>query len=243
MNRSLKILLLLDYDGTLVPIKKHPKLARLSPQRKTFLRKLANHPGIKMAIISGRKLSDIKKLVTVPGLIYVGNHGLEMEIAGRRIIYPAVNRFVPTLKKIKAALSAAHRIKGVLVEDKGYTLSVHFRLLPADRLKTFHRLFLQAMRRWRAKVRITSGKKVIEIRPPVDWDKGKAIKWVINKLRLGDYWPVYIGDDKTDEDAFRALKEKGMTIHVGGGKTLANMRVKNIGGVYRYLRSLFKDES
>lgn len=239
----MKSFLMLDYDGTLTPIVKQPNLALLSPKRKKILASLARNPKIKMAIISGRKLSDIKKLVGIPNIIYVGNHGFEIEINGERIIHLSAKRFIPMLKKIKMDLLTVRRIKGVLIEDKKYTLSVHFRLIPANHLKSFYKLFYRTIRPWRKKVKITSGKKIFEIRPPVDWDKGKAVKWLISKLNLKGYLPIYIGDDKTDADAFRLLKRKGVTIHVGGGKTAAKMRIKDIDGVYHYLRGLIRNES
>jgi trehalose-phosphatase len=234
--------LFLDYDGTLTPIKKHPKLGRLSRERKSILRKLAGHPGIRMAIISGRELSDLKKMVGIPGLIYAGNHGLEIEANGKYWGLPAAKRLTPLLKKIRTELAQKLRYRGILIEDKGLTLSVHYRLLPAKIFSLFSKDFIRALKPWKHQIRITHGKKVFEIRPPVDWDKGKAVKWAINKLKLKDYRPVYVGDDRTDEDAFRALGEKGTTIHVGGGKTIAKTRVKNIDGVYLYLRSLIENE-
>lgn len=240
----MKYLLLLDYDGTLTPIVERPENARLTARRKKILRELSLHSEIKMAIISGRKLSDIKRLVGIPHLIYAGNHGFEIEIDRKHITVPAAKSFIPTLKKVKTALSALSNIEGVLIEDKSYTLSVHFRLVPSSRLKTFRQLFYQAIHPWQEKVKVTRGKKVLEIRPPVNWDKGKAVKWIMNKLNIEDHFPIYIGDDRTDEDAFRALKGKGLSLQVGAGKkTAADYRLKNVEAVYSYLRSLVKNES
>jgi len=239
----MRCLLLLDYDGTLTPIRKHPKLAHLSLKQKLFLKKLARRPEVLMAVISGRKLSDIKRRVGIRNIIYVGNHGYEIFACGKHWIHPVAKKFIPRLKKIKALLKNNLRYRGVHIENKGLTLSVHYRLLPKKILPAFNKLFARTIKPWPGMIKITHGKKVLEIRPPVDWDKGKAVKWVVNKLGLGDYWPVYIGDDKTDEDAFRVINNKGMTIHVGGGNTSAKMRIKNINGVYRYLRGLIKNES
>lgn len=236
----MKLLLLLDYDGTLVPIKKNPKLARLSPKRKAFLRKLAACPGVKLAIISGRKLSELKKMVGIPELIYAGNHGLEIEKDLKLWTHPeAVYIPLPLKKQLKRKL----RYPEILIEDKGLSLSVHYRLLPPKKVPLFKKDFMRLVKPWGRTVKITGGKKVLEIRPPVDWDKGKAVKWIINRLRPEKYFPVYIGDDKTDEDAFLALRQKGLTIHVGKGKTPAKLRLKDISGVYRYLKGLAKNES
>ena len=135
-------------------------------------------------------------------------------------------------------------VKGVLIEDKLYTLSVHFRLVAGRRLAAFRRLFYRAIRRWSGKAWITRGKKVFEVRPPFDWDKGKAVKWLIDKLNLQNYLPIYIGDDQTDEDAFRALKGKGISLKVGmGGKTAADKRLRNVAGVYRFLSRLGQNKT
>src|SRR3989338_5019146 len=239
----MKRFLMLDYDGTLTPLRKHPKLARLSPNRKSFLRQLASRSGTKLAIISGRKLSSVKRMVGLRNIIYIGNHGFEIEAGGRRWIHPAAKGFMSLLKKAKRTLKNKLPYQGMFVEDKGLTVSVHYRALTKKVFPAFNKLFSRVVKPWLGRIKITHGKKVFEIRPPVDWNKGKAVKWVINALKLKDYQPIYIGDDVTDEDAFRALKSKGITLHVGGGKTSAKMRVKNVKGVYRYLRGLIKNES
>lgn len=227
---------MLDYDGTLTPIKKHPRLARLTPKRKLFLQKLAAHPRIRMAVISGRKLADLKAQVRIPGLIYAGNHGFEIEANGRRRIHPAAKRFRPILKRIRLKLLDKIRIKGVWIEDKGLTFSLHYRQMAQNRLGQLTRSFLEVIGPWKKKVRITTGKKVFEIRPPFDWDKGKAVKWVIDKLKLKARFPIYIGDDRTDEDAFKVLKGKGIAVWVGRGKpALADFSLKDPNRVYAFL--------
>ncbi|MDD5383018.1 MAG: trehalose-phosphatase [Candidatus Margulisbacteria bacterium] len=232
----MKQLLLLDYDGTLTPIKKHPKLARLSPNRKILLRKLARHPEIRMAIISGRKLADIKKMVGIPGLIYVGNHGFEIDAGGKYWLYPAAKKFIARLKTVKAALKKNIRYRGVFIEDKGLTLSVHYRLLSEKVFSAFKALFTRTVKSWGKTIKLTHGKKVFEIRPPINWNKGKAIKWIIKRLKLKKHLPIYIGDDRTDEDAFRALKKKGITILVGKNrKTAAIFTLNDINDVYKFL--------
>ena len=227
---------MLDYDGTLAPIRQQPKLALLSPRRKAFLRRLASQPGIKLAIISGRKLADIKKLVGLRNIIYVGNHGLEIEAGGRRWIHPAAKKFSPILKKIGTALSKRLRFPGLRIEDKGLTLSVHYRSIPRGNLARLKKDFREAVEAWKNKIRVTRGKMVFEIRPPVKWGKGKAVKWLVKKLKLGGYFPVYFGDDRTDEDAFRSLRRKGLTFRVGPAeKTLARERLRDVAAVYRFL--------
>jgi len=243
MTQAPKVFIFLDYDGTLVPIARRPDLAVLSPERKKILRRLAKCPNIKIAIISGRGLSNVKRLVGMQNIIYAGNHGFEIYVGGKHWIHPATKKFIPTLKKIKTALKNNFRHRGLLLEDKGLTLSAHYRLIPKNIFPAFKTIFDRAIKPEEKKINITHGKKVFEVRPSADWNKGKAVKWIIKELKLSGYMPIYIGDDKTDEDAFNMLKKKGITIHVGGGKTSAKMRIKDVKGVYCYLRDLIKNES
>jgi trehalose 6-phosphate phosphatase len=234
-----RYLLLLDYDGTLTPLKKHPKLARLSPARRAFLRRLAGRPGIKLAIISGRQLSDLRSMVGLPRLIYAGNHGLEIRAGEKHWEHPAAKKFSPLLKKIMSALERALPQRGILIEDKGLTLSVHYRRLPAGSFPAFKNDFLRALQPWRRRIKVTHGKKVFEVRPPVAWNKGRAVEWIIRELKLGGYLPVYLGDDLTDEDAFRALRRRGLTVLVGKSRrTAAACRLDNVAAVYKFLRDL-----
>ncbi|MDD4179759.1 MAG: trehalose-phosphatase [Candidatus Margulisbacteria bacterium] len=235
VKAGMKTIYLLDFDGTLAPLARRPELARLSPPRRRILKKLAQRPGTKVAIISGRELGNLKRKVGIPGLTLIGNHGFETEVRGRRRVYPAAQRFIPYIKKISKVLRAALRFKGVLIEDKGLTLSVHYRQVKAAEQKKLNRAFNAAVAPWRRRVKITRGKKVIELRPPHDWDKGKAVNWLLKELKLRDYFPIYIGDDRTDEDAFRVLKERGMTYFVGRGRTAAKRKLKDVGAVYRLL--------
>jgi len=217
------ILLLSDYDGTLTPIVDKPELAVLPQEIKKLLRKLAKNHRYTVGIISGRALADLKSKVDLEGIIYAGNHGLEIEGFGSSFLEPIAEEMRPFLKMLNQALSATLRgIKGAFVEDKGLTVSVHYRLVDdteEGRVKdTFRKVTdpLHVM----GKIRITQGKKVYEIRPPVDWDKGKAIAWLMAKSRevrgRGGALPVYLGDDLTDEDGFKAIERNdGISIFVG----------------------------
>lgn len=235
-------LVFLDYDGTLTPIVKKPHLAKMSRSRKDFLRRLARLPWVRLAVISGRQLSDLKQRLKIKGLYYAGNHGFEMSGPGLHLIHPKAKAAKPLLKQIKKALQRdLGRIKGALIEDKGLTLSVHYRLVRASEVnnleKAFHRLLRPYIRT--GKVKVTRGKKVLEIRPNIDWHKGKAVKWFIDKLCRRKYClPVYIGDDTTDEDAFKAIGRNGITIRVGRARTAAQYRIDSIDQVYGFLRLL-----
>ena len=216
------VLLFLDYDGTLTPIVETPNKAVISQERKDLLDKLSTSPHCRVAIISGRSLSDIKALIRLKDIIYAGNHGLEIE--GPKIKFES--RVSPRLKSIvrhihEDAVSKLSKIKGVLIEDKGLTISVHYRLVYKKDIQEFLSIFAEITDPYlvRGKIKIISGKKVYEVKPPVMWDKGKVVLWLLARqqflLERNEILPVYIGDDVTDEDAFKVLKKKGLTIFVG----------------------------
>jgi len=237
------ILLFLDYDGTLTPIVETPDKAVISKEIKDLLDKLSTSPHCRVAIISGRSLSNIKAIVGLKDIIYVGNHGLEIE--GSKIKFES--QVSPRLKSVirNIAEELAKRfssIKGVLIEDKGLTLSIHYRLVDKKDMPCFERFFSEVTNPYavRDKIKINSGKKVYEIKPPVQWDKGKVVLWLMARQQFASgenkVLPVYIGDDVTDEDAFKVLKRKGLTIFVGEPRgSAATYYLKDAEEVNRFL--------
>ena len=240
-------LLLLDYDGTLTPIVKRPGLAELSRARFGILKKLSKSSGIVLSIISGRMLSDIRRKIPLRGVYFVGNHGLEIEGEGKRMTVPEALRAKKALRGIKEKVrKKLGRVKGFVIEDKKLTLSFHYRLVrKADLFQVLEEIE-EAIRPYSKKrrIRVTYGKKVIEVRPPVHWNKGHAVLWVLRKTLKGKggrkVLPIYMGDDRTDEDAFKALKEKGITVLVGMGKSRAEYYVADVRGTYRFLKQILK---
>jgi len=220
------VLLLCDYDGTLIPIVDRPELAILPQDTRRLLQKLAKDHRYTVGIISGRALSDLKGRVSVDGIVYAGNHGLEIEGLGSNFLDPIAEEMRPFLQLLNQALSATFRgIKGVLVENKGLTLSVHYRSVDDTEEGKVRDAFEKVTNPLHVtgKIKITHGKKVYEIRPPVDWDKGKAIGWLIAKYKetrwKGGALPVYLGDDLTDEDGFKVIEgNNGISIFVGEEK-------------------------
>lgn len=212
----------LDFDGTLSPIARTPGQAALNPRIKTLIRRLSLAPGHKVAVISGRALSDIKRKVGLKNIIYAGNHGLEIEGPKIRFEEPGSLKCVPALKNIKALLkSKLSGIKGVIIEDKSLSLSVHYRLaegrdIAAIKTAVHEAAILDLVKQ---KVVIRPGKKVLEIKPAINWDKAKAVLWLLGRQKFAlkgkPVMPIYIGDDLTDEDAFRALRHRGLTVFVG----------------------------
>ncbi len=238
----MKYFLFLDYDGTLTPIVKKPTLAILSVPRRRSLKKASKNKRIKIAVVSGRKLSDLKQKVNIKGIYYAGNHGFEIEGPNIKVIHPKAKKIIPTLKKINSKLKSALKgIKGIIVEDKALTLSLHYRLAGKKDLRKIDRIFHSVTAPYK-NIRITHGKKVYEVRPKVKWDKGQAVLWLIKKLaEKTKAVPIYIGDDVTDEDAFKALKRKGITLRVGRSRTSCAQRfLRNVNSVYKFIESLQK---
>ncbi len=216
-------LLLSDYDGTLTPIVGRPDEAVLSPEVKEKLCALAEKPAFSVGIISGRALSEVKALVGIEGIYYAGNHGLEIEGPGLKFIHPVAKVIQIEIKGLAQQFSSRlDSIEGVIVEDKGLSLSIHYRLVKKGEEKVVADVFHQLTSPWLndGKIRISSGKKVWEIRPPIDWHKGKAVETIIKELKavLGGELgrTIYLGDDTTDEDAFQIIHHpEGWSIFVG----------------------------
>ncbi|RKY32344.1 MAG: trehalose-phosphatase [Candidatus Omnitrophota bacterium] len=249
VSRLLKnnyIFLFLDYDGTLTPIAETPEKASLPLNTRELLMKMAESPRFKLAIITGRALENIKKMIGVKGVIYAGNHGLEIEGPKIKFSCPVVMQSKLVIQKIKKDLvSRLSAIRGVIVEDKILTLSIHFRRAETGEQRKIKKIINEVSRSYAIKkmVRITSGKKVFEVRPYLDWDKGKVVLWLFARQQfitgVKKCLPVYIGDDITDEDAFRMLKDKGLTILVGRPRgTHAQYYLKNTKEVFNFLEQI-----
>ena len=224
------VLLLSDYDGTLTPIVSRPDEAILSPEVREKLRALAEKPAFSVGIISGRSLSEARAMVGIKGIYYAGNHGLEIEGPGLEFVSPEAATAQTTIKDLVRELSAGlGGIKGIIIEDKGLSLSVHYRLVSKDEesrvAEIFHQITSPLLDE--EKIRVTSGKKVWEVRPPIDWHKGKAVEAIKEEikalLKLEQLVTIYMGDDTTDEDAFRIIHHpQGWSIFVGGENPSSN---------------------
>lgn len=246
IERELKnknIFIFLDYDGTLTPIVKKPEDAIIGIEAKRLIERLKRKYKGRLAVISGRPLTEIKKLVGIKGIIYAGNHGLEIEKEKKRFNAALPADYKTALKKIKKRLiKELDFINGAFMEDKSLTISVHYRLIK-DGQSTIKKIIDRVLKPYIAgkKIKVNNGKKVIEIKPPVNWDKGSAVLWILKGKTAGKVIPVYIGDDITDEDAFTALKGHGLTVHVGKtNKSEAEYYLKNSGEVITFLKKILK---
>jgi trehalose 6-phosphate phosphatase len=210
-----KILLFLDFDGTLAPIVDDPSLADMPAETREALVRLASNPRFLVAIISGRGLADLRTRVGLKNLIYAGNHGLEISGPGIEFIEPVAAERLKALGELSRHLRARlNDIRGVEVENKVLSASVHFRRAPAASLPEIRQAVDDAVVFEDNPFEITEGRKVLEIRPRVGWDKGNAVRWIQQASGHPEALPLYIGDDSTDEDAFLALPD-GITISVG----------------------------
>jgi trehalose-phosphatase len=241
--------LLLDYDGTLTPIVPHPDAARLSPTLQALLSALAAHPRYRVAIVSGRTLADLQARVTGNEFYLAGNHGLEIEWPGGRYEYPGVQSLRPQIHALAQALwQDLTELPGIFIEDKGVTLSVHYRRVPAACVPMVkERLLARAGPAVAAGVfTLRTGKAVLEVRPHVPWDKGEAVRWIVDRLRqdmpTANVLAIYLGDDETDEDAFHVLAATGIGIVVASDRphSAAQYYVESVEAVERFLGVLSK---
>jgi len=206
----------LDYDGTLTRIVDKPPQALLPEEtRETMVRLMACCP---VVIMSGRDLNDVRNMVGIEGLVYAGSHGFD--IAGPQGPYPDQGRgqqFLPALDGAETELKRMlEDIPGVWVERKRFAVAVHYRGME-DRYMGELEHRVNKVYEQHPELRRSTGKKIFELRPDVDWDKGKALLWLLETFELhsSPVIPLYIGDDLTDEDAFQAIRDRGIGIVVG----------------------------
>lgn len=249
LKRYPSCVVFLDYDGTLTRVVRDPHRALLSDSMRGLLERLTRQRGVYVGILSGRKLQEIHQLVRVPGIFYAGSHGFELGSRGQKVVFERAERTRFFTRRLAKQLSnKLQGIPGVWVEDKGLTFTVHYRRCRASDIDGVLLICDDLIRRWRSRgdVRVTLGKKVYEVRPAIQWDKGRAMEWFLRNLPVTarNGFLVYLGDDTTDEDAFRIVRKKsGWTIRVGplNEKTEAFYGVRGIGEVRRFLMLLLKE--
>lgn len=217
------VLLLADYDGTLTPIVDRPEDALLPAGVRDKLATLARRPHLSVGIITGRSLAEIKSLVALEGIYYSGNHGLEIEGPGLNYVSPQAGAAMTTMRELDREFAQELAdVNGVIIQNKGLSLSVHYRLVKeADEAvvaEVFHRITAPLCRG--GKIKVFAGKKVWEVKPPIDWHKGKAVESIRTEikslLKLERLLTIYLGDDTTDEDAFKVLHHpEGWSVYVG----------------------------
>ena len=200
----------LDYDGTLSPIAPRPEMATLPEETREVMRRLAQRYPV--AILSGRGREDVTALVGLDNLSYAGSHGYD--IAGPDIRHEVGEGIPDRIDSAAAALrKELEGFEGVLVEPKRFAISIHFRLARPEDLPRIEEI-VDEVASSHPGLRKAHGKKLFELRPDLDWDKGQALLWMMDALNLFAEVPIYLGDDITDEDAFRAIEKQGIGILV-----------------------------
>ena len=240
-GRGDRLAVFLDYDGTLTAIVSDPKKSLLSDSMRQTLQALAMR--VSLAVLSGRDLDDIRKRVAIDAIVYAGSHGFD--IAGPRgLRRQEATTFLPTLdaaeKELREKLAG---IAGAFIERKRFSIATHYRSVNENDFPKLEDAVSEVVARHRELHRM-EGKKVYELLPSIDWDKGKAALWLLENLGLkhGKVRPIYIGDDRTDEDAFCALKKRGVGILVSEQprSTAARYALKNPAEVERFLQELIE---
>jgi trehalose 6-phosphate phosphatase len=242
-RRGRPLVLFLDYDGTLVEIAPRPELARPSPELLELLGRLTAQRDLKVMVVSGRPLRDLQELLPVPGLDFLGSHGGEAFISGRLHFRQTTTADRQELLHWRTRLEAwMHPFPGWWIEDKPLGFAIHYRQVPPEHADEF----LGMLGRWQEKLRregrfqILEGKRVLELLPQ-GVSKGLAIREILTLLpEMANFFPVYVGDDVTDESAFQILQGQGLTIKVGrpGAATAATHFLPDPGAVQHFLTLL-----
>lgn len=229
--------LFVDFDGTLTPIVAHPDLAVPSPRAKHVLSTLARR--MPVAVISGRDRAELERRIGLPELIYAGGHGLDIGLSGAPA--PAED-FRPAIDAAEASLrERLSGLPGALVERKALSVAAHWRQVDPARADEVRDAASQVLAEHAPKLTAIAGKMVLELRPALDWGKGHAVLWLLDRLGA-EHAPLFLGDDVTDEDAFRAIAGRGVGIVVADPAdprpTAASFRLSDPAAVLAFLERL-----
>jgi trehalose 6-phosphate phosphatase len=236
LANAAELLVCLDFDGTLAPIVEDPDAAEPTDGNRAALESLAETPAVTTAIVSGRALADVRDRVDGPS-IYAGNHGLEIGREGSVDVHPTARERAVLIDRICAVLDVAlASVPNLRIENKRLTGTVHLRSLPAAAEPIVRRTTRRVVDRIGGDaLEISTGKRILEIGPDVRWDKGEAVASI-----AADHPPetavIYVGDDVTDESAFRAVEPEGIGVRVGGDDpSNASCRVESPAAVASFL--------
>ncbi|XP_009409163.2 probable trehalose-phosphate phosphatase 6 [Musa acuminata AAA Group] len=219
-SKGKQIVMFLDYDGTLSPIVEDPDRAYMSDEMREAVRDAASL--FPTAIVSGRCREKVSSFVKLSELYYAGSHGMDIKgpndgpkhtkAKAKAILFQPASEFLPMIDEVyKSLVDSTKSIPGSRVENNKFCLSVHFRCVDAKKWSLLDERVKTVIKDY-PKLRLTKGRKVLEIRPTIKWDKGKALEFLLESLGFddcNDVLPLYIGDDRTDEDAFKVLRDRG----------------------------------
>ncbi len=235
-----RIALFLDYDGTLTPIAPTPEQAVLSRRALALLRALTLRPDVRIAIVTGRSRDQLGRVLPPLPVDIAANHGLQIVMGRKGWTHPDAVPLVPVIRMLHGLLRRKMKdVPGLLLEDKGCVLGVHLRGVRKDRIPSVRMRVRELIRPHMNGLRVTTGKLVMEVRPAIPWTKGDAILHLLSEARYAGMFPVFIGDDRTDEDGFEALEGTGLTVRVGRSfRTQARFIVPDVEGVLRFLEEI-----
>jgi trehalose-phosphatase len=239
----------MDFDGTLVDFAADPAVVCTPAARQALLQCLGKRSDLSAGIVTGRRISDVRERAGAgPQFFYAGLHGLEIEGPGIRFMHQAAPLAAPTVGVLVGqARKAVKGLAGVVIEDKGLSVGLHVRgASRADRLHASTRFLALAEPYLRnGTLRIQPGDEMTELVPNIDWAKGDAVRAIIRYLETQTrqhVWPVYIGDDETDEDAFEEIADSGLTIGVSARTKGAAHRIADPSAVEQLLRAILATE-
>ncbi|KAL0395327.1 UNVERIFIED_CONTAM: putative trehalose-phosphate phosphatase F [Sesamum latifolium] len=263
--RNRKLVMFLDYDGTLSPIVDDPDRAFMSSEMRSALNSVAKH--FPTAIISGRSRDKVYELVGLTELYYAGSHGMDIMFPAKDMVsknhvncvkytdsegkevnlFQPASEFLPVINEVFRKLDDIVRdIKGAKVENHKFCVSVHYRNVDENSWPVIAQFVHDILKDY-PRLRLTHGRKVLEVRPAIDWNKGKAVEFLLESLGFSskdDVLPIYIGDDRTDEDAFKVLREKnrgyGILVSAVPKESNAFFSLRDTSQVQGFLESLVR---
>ncbi|XP_010916894.1 probable trehalose-phosphate phosphatase 6 [Elaeis guineensis] len=224
-SKGKQIVMFLDYDGTLSPIVDDPDRAFMSENMRSAVREVARR--FPTAIVSGRCRDKVYNFVQLAELYYAGSHGMDIEgpakqpkytkAKAKAVLFQPASEFLPMIDAVyKALVTKTESTPGARVENNKFCASVHYRCVDEKKWGALAEQVRSVLKDY-PKLRLTQGRKVLEIRPTIKWDKGKALEFLLDSLGFADcndVLPIYIGDDRTDEDAFKVLRDRGQGIGI-----------------------------
>jgi alpha,alpha-trehalose-phosphate synthase [UDP-forming]/trehalose-phosphatase len=243
-RRGRHLLVLTDFDGTLCEFQPAPDAVWLDPVRRDLLTELARRPDVTVGLVSGRRLEDLERRAGLEAPVYyAGLHGLEIRGEGVSFVHDRLGETRGLLQVLARALEAhLEPLEGVHLENKDLSVAVHTRLASPEECTEAQRVVQRVVGAHveRATFRLLPGSSVTEILPNITWTKGDAVHFIEAEVerRHRQVWPVYLGDDVTDEDAFRAIGERGLTIIVGERPSAARLRLSGPPAVEAWLRGV-----
>jgi len=230
----------LDFDGTLSEIVDDPGAACITDRMRAVVRRLADQHTV--AVVSGRDLADVRERVQLADIYYAGSHGLDIAGPDRSMAHPDAEAAVDEVDRAETLLrDRVGELEGAVIERKRFSVAAHYRMVAPPRIDLVKNAAAEAAAT-SDRLRARRGKKVVELVPDIDWDKGRAVDWLLDALAVDPERTLvlYIGDDETDEDAFHALAGRGLSIHVGPepSDTLADLRLADPDAVAAFLAVL-----